>query len=86
MIDSSYKTSALSIIEKLGWLTVNDHIETETLKMVYKSVNQLALEYLNSMVIKLSEFRNRQLRDSETDLYVPLLNSAFGQKVSPIEE
>ena len=78
--DSSFKTSASPIIEKLGWLTVNDLIETETLKMVYKSKNQLAPEYLNSMFIKLSEFRNRQLRDSNTDLYVPLLKSACGQK------
>ena len=68
--DSSYKISAFPILEKLGWLTVNNLIETETLKMVYKSKNQLAPEYLNSMFAKLSEFRNRQLRDSDTDLYV----------------
>ena len=61
-----------SYICDLGWLTVNDLIETETLKIVYKSKNQLAPEYLNSMFIKLSEFRNRQLRDSDTDLYAPL--------------
>ena len=78
--DSSYKTSAFPILEKLGWLTVNDLIETETLKLVYKSKKQLAPEYLNSMFVKLSEFRNRQLRDSDTDLYVPLLKTACGQK------
>ena len=48
--------------------------------MVYKSNYQLAPEYLNSMFIKLSEFRNRQLRDSDTDRYVPLLKTACGQK------
>ena len=80
LTDSSYKTSASPIIEKLGWLTVNDLIETETLKMVYNSKNQLAPEHLNSMFIKFSEFRNRQLRDSDIDLYVPLLKSACGQK------
>ena len=84
--DSLYKTSAFPILEKLGWLTVNDLIETETLKIVYKSNNQLAPEYLNSMFIKVSEFRNRQLRDSDTDPFVPLLKTACGQKVSPIEE
>ena len=84
--DSSYKTSASPIIEKLGWLTVNDLIDKETLKMVYKSINQLAPEYLNSMFIKLSEFRNRQLRNSDADLYVPLLNQHVAKKVSPIEE
>ena len=78
--DSSYKTSAFPILEKLGWLTVNDLIETETLKMVYKSKNQLAPEYLSSMFVKLSEFRNRELRHSDIDLYVPLLKTACGQK------
>ena len=77
---SSYKTSAFPILEKLGWLTVNDLIETETLKMVYKYKNQLDPEYLNSMFRKLSEFRIRQLRVSDTDLYVPLLKTACGQK------
>ena len=51
VIDNSYKRSASPIIEKLGWITVNDLIETETLKMLYKSKNQVAPEYLNSMVI-----------------------------------
>ena len=72
--------SDIVVVSKTETETVNDLIETETLKMVYKSKNQLAPEYLNSMFIKLSEFRNRQLRDSDTDLYVPLLKSACGQK------
>ena len=55
-------------------------IEAETLKMVYKSKTRIAPEYLNSMFIKLSEFRNRQLRDSDTNLYVPLPKTACGQK------
>ena len=65
---------------------MNDLIETETLKMVYKSKHQLAPEYLNSMFVKLSEFRNRNLRDSDTDLYVPLLKRHVDKKASPIEE
>ena len=48
--------------------------------MFYKSKNQLAPEYLNSMFIKLSEFRNIQLCDSDAGLYVPLLKSACDQK------
>ena len=59
---------------------MNGLIETKTLKTVYNSKNQIVPEYLNSMFIKLSEFRNRQLRESDTDLYVPLLITACGQK------
>ena len=51
VIDSSYKNSAFPFLEKLGWPTVNDLTETETLKMVYKSKNQLAPEYLNTMFV-----------------------------------
>ena len=84
--DSSYKTSASPIIEKLGWPTVNDLIETETLKMVYKSINQLAPEYLTSMFIKLSKFSNRQLRDSDTDFMSLSKKRYVAKKVSAIEE
>ena len=56
--ESSYKSLAFPILQEIGWLTVSNVIETETLKMVYRSKNQLAPEYLNSMLIKLSEFRN----------------------------
>ena len=59
---------------------MNDLIETDTLKMVFKSKNKLAPEYLNSIFAKLSEFRNRQLRDSDTDLYVSVLKTACDQK------
>ena len=37
--NSAYDASALPIIRKLGWPTINELIESEILKMVYKSVN-----------------------------------------------
>ena len=38
----AYDAYALPIIRKLGWPTINELMESETLKMVYKSVNDQA--------------------------------------------
>ena len=78
--NSPYRMSAPPIIKQLGWLTVNDLIETETLKMVYRSINHEAPEYLTGLFQRLSETSARQLRNTSTDLDVPFLRTACGQK------
>ena len=78
--NSAYDASALPIIRKLGWPTVNELIESETLKMVYKSVNGLAPTYLTEMFARMSDTCKRELRNTKTDLAVPLRKSSFGQK------
>ena len=78
--NSAYDASALPIIKKLGWPTINELIESETLKMVYKSVNNQAPIYLTEMFVRLSDACKRELRNTKTDLAVPRRKSAFGQK------
>ena len=78
--NSAYDASALPIIRKLGWPTINELIESETLKMVYKSVHYQAPTYLADMFNKLSDLDKRDLRNTKTDLAVPHCKSAFGQK------
>ena len=77
--NSAYDASALPIIRKLGWPTINELIESETLKMVYKSVNDQAPIYLTEMFARLSDTCKRELRNTKTDLTVPRRKSAFGQ-------
>ena len=48
--------------------------------MVYKSLNVLAPDYLRDIFQKISEATNRQLRNSYTDLRLPLLRTSTGQK------
>ena len=48
--------------------------------MVYKSLNARALDYLRNIFLKVSEATNRQLRNSKTDLRLPLLRTSTGQK------
>ena len=63
-----------------GWLTIRKLIDFETSKMVYKSQNALAPDYLGSIFQKVSEATDRQLRNSKTSLRVPLLKTSTGQK------
>ena len=42
---TAYDAFALPLIRKLDWPTINELIESETLKMVYKSVNNQALPF-----------------------------------------
>ena len=64
--NSPYNASALPIIRKLGWQTVNDLIVKETLKMVHQCTNDEAPSYLACLFDRLSEavpgtskYRNR---------------------------
>ena len=78
--NSPYRMSAPPIIRQLGWQTVKEFIETETVNMVYGSINQEAPKYFTGLFQRLSETCARQLRNTSTDLYVPLLKTGCGQK------
>ena len=80
--NSAYDASALPIIRKLGWPIINELIESETLKMVHKSVNNQAPIYFTEMFVRLSDACKRELCNTKTDLAIPLRKSAFGQKCS----
>ena len=78
--NSAYDASSLPIIRELGWPIINERIKSETLKMVYKSVNDQAPIYLTEMFVKLSDKCKRELRNTKTNLTVPRRETAFGQK------
>ena len=63
--NSPYNASALPIIRKLGWQTLNDLIVTETLKMIYKCTNDEAEapSYLACLLDRLSETITQELRN-----------------------
>ena len=78
--NSRYDASAKPIIKKLGWHTVSEIIQMETLSMVYKSINDLAPTYLTEMFSRLSDTCKRELRNTRSDLEIPMRKSANGQK------
>ena len=78
--NSPYDASALPLIGSLGWLTIRELIDFETSKMVYKSLNALALDYLRNIFQTVSEATNRKLRNSKIDHRLSSLRTSTGQK------
>ena len=78
--NSLCRMSAPPIIRQLGWQTVKELIETETFKMVYRSINHKAPKYLTGLFQRLSETCARQLHNTSTDFNVCFLKTVCGQK------
>ena len=78
--NSSYDSSASALIKTLNWPTVADMIKVETACMVYKSINDLAPDYLSEIFTKNSACRRKNLRNTATDLQVPLMKTCNGQR------
>ena len=72
-----YDASALPIIRKLGWPSINELIESETMKIGYKLVHDQAPNDFTVMFVRLSDSSKRELRYTKTDLAVPHRKSAF---------
>lgn len=49
---SNFYPSATSLIYSLQWPTVNDIITSETVAMMYKSLNTLLCKHLSELFIK----------------------------------
>ena len=77
---SSFDTPCTGLIQSLNWPTVSDIIRGETATTVYKSLNGLAPEYLSRLFEKKSTRNVRELRNTETDLSIPLRKTNNGQR------
>ena len=80
MTNSSYDARADALIEKLNRPTISEIIKRETTTMVYKSLNGLVPMYLSNMFSRNSTWDTVYLRNSESDLRVPLFKTANGPK------
>ena len=78
--NSAYDAHSLPLIKGLGWLTVKELIRFETATTVFKSVNQLCPDYMAQMFQRQREQAMRTLRNTETDLRLPLFRTNNGQK------
>ena len=78
--NSPFAKSSLPLISQLGWLTIKEIIDFEAASIVYKSLNGLAPPYMHSMFHKLSDSCNRNLRNTSTDLGIPLCKTSNGQR------
>ena len=48
--------------------------------MMYKSLNDLAPKYLSDLFVRLSDFHILELRNTKSNLPVPLMQTVSGQK------
>ena len=60
-------------------------IDTETVKVVYKALHNDAPKYLKELFHRLSDIQTWELRNSKTDLHIPLLRKSFGTKMLCIQ-
>ena len=79
IINSSFDTPSRPLIVELGWKTIEELICNKSKTMVFKSLNDLAPQYLCNLFTKNSACSSRNLRNTETDLRLPKKNSVNGQ-------
>ena len=71
--NSKFDTPAMALIHNLNGPTVSDIIRNEAATTMYKSPNGLVSEYLSNLFVKNSTRNVKELRNTETDLSLPLL-------------
>ena len=77
---NSFDTPSIDLIQRLNWPSVSDIIRCETATTMYKSLNGLVPGYLFSLFEKKSTRNARELRNTETDLSIPLRKTNNGQR------
>ena len=78
--NSSFDAPSRPLIQELGWKTIEEIINCETKTMVYKSLHELAPEYLCSLFTRNSQCASHSLRNTKSDLKLPRKNTKNGQK------
>ena len=80
LTDSRFTTSALPLIESLGWKTIEELISNETKICVFKAINGLAPRHLTELLSRNSQRFLHILRNTSTDLKLPFFKTTNGQK------
>ena len=78
--NSCFDGPSKALTQEFGWLTIEQLIELETIKVIYRVPHNEVPFYMKEMFLKLSDTQSRELRISSTDLYIPGLRNSMGQK------
>ena len=78
--NSCFDAPSRPLIGSLGWKTVRELVDQDSRVMVYKSINGLAPQYMSHLFTRNSACSSRNLRNTKTDLRLPMKTSANGQK------
>ena len=67
-VATNSRFSTPSLIQELGWLTIEQLTELETAKVMHKALHNEAPLYMKEVFLKLSDTHSRELRNFSTDL------------------
>ena len=80
LINSSVDTPGRLLIDRSGWKTIDQLIAEESKAMDYKSMHEMAPQYLCDLFTKNSTSSSYILRNTATDLKLPKKMSCNGQR------
>ena len=78
--NSCYDAPSKPLLHKLEWKSIEELIADETKMTVFTSLTDFGPKYVYKMFTKNSRFTERNLRNTTTDLMLPLRKSSVGQK------
>ena len=78
--NSNFDAPSKPLIHNLGWKTIEQLINRQVKITVFKCLHGIAAEYLSDIFTKNAVNAIHSLRDTSTDLRLPLKRSAKGQK------
>ena len=67
-------------MRRLGWKTIEELIAHASELMVFKSIHGLAPQYMSDLFTKISQLTSHNLRNIDTDLWLPQKRSSSGLK------
>ena len=80
VINTGYDAPSMPLIRSLGWETIDDLINIEIKTIAFKSVNNLAPQYLIDLFNRNSLSSSHKLRNTDSDLQVPKKKTSNEQK------
>ena len=78
--NSSFNADIKPMFEILGWITIQQLIDTQSKIVTFKSLKNLAPKYLCELFNENSACSSRNLHNTNTDVRLPKKNTAKGQK------
>ena len=80
LTNSQFDALSKPLIQSLGWQTIGQLIDRQSKLTVFKCLNDLAPRYLSEFFTKNVDCISHNLRNTSTDLRLPLKSSSIGQK------
>ena len=86
LTNSAFDAPSSPSLKNLGWMKVSDLISFESNQLVSKSLKNQAPQYICNLFQRNSDCSSRDLRNTATDLRLPMFTSLNGKKVFPTAE